>query len=443
MTKLFVCLAAFSLASQAQKNYKDSGEYDLFQTVVQDVDSGAFAKALTDLDAWQAKYPESEFKDERQFFEVLAYTGSGRMSEALDAGAELLGSAKARLDAAKQVRLLYTITTALPQIPQPTPKQLAAGEKAARDLASFDKVPEGVPPDTWASTRAQLQAAARGTLLYAALYPAAQALRQGDCAAAESAVGKALEQYPESAQAAGYLGEAERCLYKTGLYKTGLYKTDPTGATLAIYEFARAASLDPVKGMVDPKWQQQTVEPALERLYNAYHGADPEGLRKLKELAVRTPLPPEGFTIESAAQITDRKQAAFEASYPELALWMRIKAELAGPDGVRYFKSELEGVEIPELKGVLVDAKPACRPSELLLAIPPPDAKPPFKAEIGIKLEKPLTGKPELNTEVRMEGSADAFSPMPFLLSIKTQSEKLQGLTILPCQQPRAAIKKN
>src|SRR5215471_1493769 len=114
MSKLFVYLIACCAATYAQKNYKDSGEYDLYQAAVQDIDSAAFAKALTDLDAWKTKYPESEFKDERQFFEVLAYSGSGRASEALGSGTELLAAAQARLDAAKQVRLLYTITIALP-----------------------------------------------------------------------------------------------------------------------------------------------------------------------------------------------------------------------------------------------------------------------------------------------------------------------------------------
>ena len=423
MYKLVVCLLVCAAAAAAQqaKNYKDTAEYNLYESVVKDIDAGSFVKAVTDLDTWKTKYPDSDFKQERDFFYVLAYAGTNQPEKVIELSADLL--ANGALDAAKQVRILYSATTAIQQIPNPSPQQLATGSKAARHLAAFDKTPEGISPDAWASTRAQLQATARGTLLYVALLPGAQALRKNGCAEAEAASRKALEDFPDSAQAAGYLGEAEMCLYKT----------DPQRAPFGIYEFARAASLDPAKGMVDPKWQQQTVEPALERLYNSYHGADAEGLRQLKELAVKSPLPPEGFTIESAAQIAQQKQADFEAKNPELALWLRIKAALTAADGEQYFASDLDGVDMPQLKGILIEAKPACRPTELLVAVPSPDAKPPFQAEMVLKLEKPLTGKPDLNVEIRWEGTGTAFTRTPFLLTVKIAKEKIQGLNLSAC----------
>ena len=423
MSKLFVCLMVCIVAAEAQsqKNYKDLAEYNLYEAVVKDIDSGGFTKALADLNSWKEKYPDSDFKYDRDFFYILTYAGENQSPKVLDSSADLLSGDS--LDTAKQVRLLYTVASAIQQIPDPSPQQLATGAKAARGLAAFDKIPEGIAPDAWATTRVQLQATARRALLYIALVPGARALRTSDCRSAEGTFRKALSEFPESAQAAGYLGEAELCLYKT----------EPERAPLAIYEFARAASLDPALGMVDPKWQQQTVEPALERLYNSYHGPDPEGLRKLKDLSIKSPLPPEGFTIESSAQITQRKQADFEAKNPELALWMRIKAALTAADGEQYFESDLKDVAVPQLKGVLLAAKPACRPTELLIAVPLPDAKPPLQPEIAIKLEKPVAEKPELNGEILWEATAADFVKSPLLLTMKAEPAKIHGLNLSPC----------
>jgi hypothetical protein len=188
----------------------------------------------------------------------------------------------------------------------------------------------------------------------------------------------------------------------------------------------------------DPKWQQ-SVEPALERIYNSYHGADASGLAQLKDLAVKSPLPPDGFTIHSAAEIAQQKQADFEANNPEIALWMRIKAALMAADGAAYFEMNVKDAAITQLRGVLMDAKPACRPTELLVAVPLPDAPRPLQAEIALKLAKPLAGKPELNGEVRWEGVARAFTKDPFLLSMETESAKIQGLNAAPC--PKTAPK--
>jgi hypothetical protein len=408
--------------AQAQKNYKDPGEYTLFDSVVKDIDGNSFPKAIADLDVWKQKYPDSDFKDDRQVFYVLAYAGAKHPEKALEAAAGLLAN-PGSLDAAKRVRLLYTAVAAIQQVPNATPEQLNIGDKAARDLAVFDTAPEGVKPEAWATARTQLRSAARAALLYVALAPAAQALTAKDCRSAETADRQAMAEFPESAQAAWYLGEANWCLAQT----------EPARAPLAIYEFPRAASLDPAKGRVDPQWQHQSIEPALERIYSAYHGADPNGLAQLKDLAVKSPLPPEGFTILSAAEIAQKKEADFEANNPELALWMRIKAALTAADGEQYFEVNVKDAAMPQLRGVLLEARPACRPSELRIAVPLPDKPRPLQPEIAVRLDKPLTGKPELNGEIRWEAVARAFTKDPFLLSMETESTNIQGLTVSAC----------
>ena len=201
---------------------------------------------------------------------------------------------------------------------------------------NFDAAPEGMGATAWESTRADLRLASKAALVYIAVTSASQAIKANNCAGAETAAMKALEEFPESAQAAWYLAMADVCLAKT----------DRAKASQALYELARAAALDPVKGLVDIKWQQTTVSPYLEKTYTQFHGADPQGLKELKELAVQSTLPPSGFVIKSAADVARDEEEKFEAEHPELALWMKIKDALSASDGERYFESDLKGSEV-------------------------------------------------------------------------------------------------
>ena len=112
---------------------------------------------------------------------------------------------------------------------------------------------------------------------------------------------------------------------------------------------------------------------------------------------------------------------------------MNIKAALAGANGEQYFISDLKDSAVPKLLGVLVEAKPACRPTELLVAVSMPDSAQPLQPEIVLKLEKPLSGKPDLNSEFRWEGVPVAFTAKPFLLTMTTDADKIDGLKTSPC----------
>ena len=98
----------------------------------------------------------------------------------------------------------------------------------------------------------------------------------------------------------------------------------------------RAAVTDPTLGKTtDPK----QVTDFANRIYTSFHGSD-EGLDKLKEQAKASPLPPAGFTIETAAAVATRKQNEFAQSNPQLAMWMGIKSQLADANGEQYFESQ-------------------------------------------------------------------------------------------------------
>lgn len=420
-TLLSLCLIGTTAIAQGGKKYQNQAEYQIYDAVTKDIGANDFAKALTDLDTWQKSYPNSDYRDDRQLLYVQSYAATKQPGKAIDAAGDLVArqDQEAALGGpANIIKLLFTTAAAIHQLPSPTPDQRATAGKAAQQLLIYEKQPDGVTNATWTQVRGQLQAAAKASLLYLALLPGNQAMQKNDCAAAETAFARALEDNPDSSDVAYSLGRAELCLYKTNSEK----------ASPAIYEFARAVAVDAAK--------QATIAAFLERVFEQYHGKDPEGLRQLKELAAKSPLPPAGFHIKSITEIADEKQAEFEKSNPQLALWMKIKGALADTNGEPYFASNLQGTEVPQLRGVLVEAKPACRPKELLVAVPLPDAHQPLEPEITLKLDKPLTGKPEPNTEIHWIGAPVAFSKTPFLLTMDTETAKIEGLKTTPCAAP-------
>jgi hypothetical protein len=420
-TFLPLCLIAGLLVAQSPKKYQDQAEYQLYDATTKDLAANDFAKALTDLDTWQKNYPNSDYRDDRQLLYVQSYAAAKQPGKAIDAAADLIArpDPEAALGApANVVKLLFTTATAIQQFPTPSPEQSATAAKAARGLLTYDKKPDGLTDESWTQVRSQLQAAAKASLLYIALLPGTEAMQKNDCAAAETAFTKALQDNPDSSDTAYSLGRAELCLYKT----------HPEKVSPALYEIARAVALDPAR--------QSSIGAYLEKVFEQYHGKDAEGLRQLKELAAKSPLPPPEFHIKSVTEIADEKQAEFEKSNPQLALWMKIKGALADTNGEQYFASSLQGTQVQQLRGVLVEAKPACRPKELFVAVPLPDAHQPLPPEIVLKLDKPLAGKPEPNAEFHWIGAPVAFNKTPFLLTMETETTMIEGLKTTPCAAP-------
>ena len=127
-----------------------------------------------------------------------------------------------------------------------------------------------------------------------------------------------------------------------------------------------------------------------------------------------------------------RKQKEFAAQNPQLALWMGIRSQLSDTNGMQYFEGQLKDAAVPPLKGTLVEARPACRSKELLVAIPEPGqtAKTP---EITIKLDAPLTGRPAIGETIEWEGVPRAFTKEPFMLTMEAEKAKVTGLKVEPC----------
>ncbi|MGA2275092.1 MAG: hypothetical protein ABSH00_16170 [Bryobacteraceae bacterium] len=424
--------AAPAQKAPAPKAVKDQGEFDIYNEVTKDILAKNFAKMITDLDTWKQKYPASDYKDDRSVFYVQAYAGSGQPAKALDeAGLLLAKDLKTVLNDPKtgptqQLTVLFTATTAIAQVANPTADELAIATKAAQQLMDYNTKPAGASDADWATARAQLQTAAKGALLYMAMKPGMDAKQKKDWAAAEAAFLAAQKQYPDSSQIA----------YELGGVELAQQASSPAKISQGLYEIARSVSIDPAKSdFADPKARAQ-VDAYLKNVYVKYHGAD-DGLDQLKQQSLAAPVPSADFHILSATEILNNKQKEFAEKYPELALWMSIKAQLADTNGQSYFDTQLKDTAVPKLKGTLVEAKPACRSKELLVAVPLPDAKPPFTAEIALKLDAPLTGKPDDNLELTWtEGVPSAFTKDPFLLTVDVEKAKIDGLKTTPCAPP-------
>jgi tetratricopeptide (TPR) repeat protein len=413
-------LALCALAAEAQKAYKP-GEYDLYNEVTKDLVSNNFTKAIADLDAWKSKIPESDYNSDRAVLCMRAYMGARQWAKALDLTAEILPQMSALFGdpqngPGQALQILFNAAVATPQVADPTPSQAAAGEQAARQLMSFDRRPPGVSDENWTKLRSDVQAPAKAALLYLTLLPGNRAMTKQprDCAAAQMAYVKALEDYPDSSAISYNLGTALSCLHKNAE---------------AVYQFERAAATDATLGGTADAAKTRSI---ADNAYTRVHGSD-EGLEQLKQLVTQSPLPPAGFSIKTASEIAAEKEAEFEQSNPQLALWMKIKGALADTGGEQYFESQLKDRAVPQLKGTLVEGKPACRSKELLIAVAMPDQKEVPPAEISLKLDRPLTGQPEPGSELHWEGAPSAFTASPFLLTMDTETAKIQGLKTTPC----------
>jgi hypothetical protein len=332
--------------------------------------------------------------------------------------------------------VLYMMSVNLLKLPTPSPDQMASGEKAARALQEFvpnfftaANKPAGATDAAWTEGRTTMEKVAKDTLIYIATKPGADAMDRytankdpkkdsSECVTAEASYKKALEQFPDNAFVAYQLGRALRC-----------QQPGPEKVPQALYEFARAAALDPTLGGT---MDAQKLNSYLESAYNSYHGSL-EGLEQLKTMAKASPLPPADLKIEAATVIAAKKQAEFEQTNPQLALWMKIKGALADPNNPTYFDTELKDSAVPPMKGTLVEAKPACKSKELLVAIPLPDQQGNPVAEITLKLDPPLTGKPEIGGTIQWTGVPKSFTKDPFMLTMEVEKAKVENLKTTPC----------
>jgi hypothetical protein len=464
--------AAQAPAGKKAKAVKDTAEYDIYNEVIKDSQANPPnpKKYLTDLDSWTQKYPNTDFKDRRGMYYVQAYSYDSQPAKALDAAKPLVDEG---IDALKDGLendgyVLQTLffaaraAAALASTGSPNAEELATGLKASQLLADFgkvyfaaDKMPAGTSAQQWADGLKQVNDQAQATQFQIALYPAVSALKANPkdpatCAAAEPLFRKAAEQYPDSGVIAQQLASITRCQQTK----------DPSKVQQALYYYARAV-VDPVGGVggLDEKSQKAldvcppgTPAPApgqappcgyLKTIYTTIHGSD-EGLADLKALAAKSPNPPPDFKVKTASEVAAAAEEEFRTKNPQLAMWMSIKGQLADTNGQQYFDDQLKEHDMSGengaklLKGTLVEAKPACNPKELKVAIPMPNATGTPTPEITLKLDVALKGKPETGGDIQFNGVPAAFTKEPFMLTMDSSKDKIDGLTLAACAPARA-----
>jgi len=446
--------APAAAAPQAPKEpkVKDIAEYDIFNEILKDQNCSSNSqnsscsnpeaskdpsfwpkKALQGLDTWTQKYPDSDWKDQRLYMYMQEYAklNPPNSAKVVEYGTQVMGKGLKNVfydpkEGPRQIlNCLFLITVNVAALPNATADQIDLGKKSALQLKEEAKayfVPAnkgGTADAAWAQARAQLDSAADHSLLAFEVAPANAANKAGDCASAQPMYIKALQDRPDSAYIAYQLANNTICLQKT----------QPAMASMAIYEFERAAMVDPTLG--DPKVDPKQLQTYADSLYTRIHGSD-EGLDALKQMAKSNPLPPADFKIKTKEEIQAEKEAEFAKNNPKLALWMQVKGALTGADGETYFTNNLKDSAVPPLSGVVVEGKPECRSKELLVAIPIPGQQGPPTAEINLKLDAPLAGKPEAGSEINFAGVPTAFTKTPFLLTMEAEKAKVDVKTS-PC----------
>ncbi|MGA3016278.1 MAG: hypothetical protein ABSF62_04095 [Bryobacteraceae bacterium] len=450
--------------AKKQKQVKDNGEYDIYNDVIKDANPTApnYKKLLTDLDTWTQKYPNTDYKDERNAYYVQGYAGAGQPGKALDAVKGLIDGdvpgVKAKLTSGPLI--LPTLVLAVVSAQQiastgsPTPDQLAIGDKVSHVLLDYAKEwfvaankSPGLTDDQWAQGLKQMQDTANGALLQIALYPGLSILKPNPkdgptCAKAEPAFIKALQDRPDSGQIALQVANTFFC------QRAG----SPDKLQQAVFEYARA--------VVEPQGppfgldaaNQKTFDDFLTRTYTSLHGSK-DGLVELKEMAKNSPLPPAGFKIKTAGEIALEEQAKFQKDNPQLAMWMGIEGQLSGDGGPAYFEGTLKDADVhgdgaKALKGKVVGmllkppdkpAKPtACNPNELLVAINLPNQTGDV-AKVKLHLENwALKGKVENGTDVQWDGVPSAFTKEPFLLTMDVADKTKLDVATTACPPPPA-----
>jgi tetratricopeptide (TPR) repeat protein len=399
----------------AQKNWKDRPEYDLFNAIVKEQDP---IKKLALLTSWKEKYPASDYADARLQIYLQTYSALNQPTKVFETGNEVLQANP------KDLTALYLMALNALRLTKPSPDDLSSGEKAANGLLSnldsfFDpsKKPATTNDAAWAQAKIQTETLAHTTLGWVAL-------QKKDDETAEREFSKVLQLNPKSSTTNGSPVDSAQVSYWLGT--AIVQEKKPEKVPEALYQFARAASLDASQGGLPPA-ARQPYDNYFVKAYAQFHGQDEAGLKELRELAKSQPLPPAGFTIKDVNQLSAEKEEKQRKENPGLSLWTTLKQALTAADGEQYFNTNMKGAEVPggangvqTFKGKLISAKPALRPKALVLSVgdgTTPDAT--------LNLDAPLPGKAEPGVDIEFSGVPSSFTKDPYHITFDVEKKKI------------------
>jgi len=391
-------------AGQAQKNWKDRAEYDLYESIGKAADAN---QRLTLLSQWKEKYPASEFSDLRDVLFMETYRQLGRGGDMLNAANAVLAKDPNNIQA-----LGAAITSVYTLPPNAPPDSLATVEKAANQLLSnadtlfaADKKPANVSDADWTSAKKSLSTTAETAL-------GLIAMRNKNNEQAETAFHKSLEMDPNAAQVSYWLGTVI------------LAEKNPAKQSQALYNFARAAAYDG-PGALAPAGRTE-VQKYLEKAYISYHGSR-EGLDQLMAQAKTNPLPPADFKVVSKGELVAKaaeEENKLAAANPSLAIWKNVKAELTGANADSYFNEKMKGTLFPKMTGKLVSMSPETKPKELVLAIEDSSGQ---TADATLKMDASLPGKMDPGSPITFEGTPESYAANPYMVTFSVEKASLSG----------------
>lgn len=408
-----LALAPTAWGQQAQKNWKDRAEYDLFQSCAQQQDPN---KKLDCVKSWRDKYPSSDFKEEGLKLSLSAYVALSKSAEVAATSKEILTISPTDLTS-----LYYLTSMALNNT---DPAALDSGEKAANTLlgsldATFaaDKKPATTKDEEWNKAKRDMQVLGTRVLGWVAM-------TKKDNAKAEQQFQKLLDMNFKDGEVSYWMYSVIRATKEVKRYSE------------ALFYLARAASLPKDQGGFADQ-QRRQIDDFFVKAYNTYHGADDAGLAELRKMSMGAPKPPADFRIKTSIEIATEKENEFKSKNPQLAFWMGIKKELAGAEGEKFFEGTVKGAELPgkiegteytKLKGRLISHKPATNPKELVLQMDTTQANA-TDGDVTIKIAdgKFMNGKADPGVELEFNGTASAFTKDPFMVTFDVDKENLGG----------------
>ena len=425
LTIIAAATLTIGLTAQAQKNWKDRAEFDLYDSIVKDTNAQT---RLQNLEKWKSTYAQSEYADVRLKAYLVTYQQLNRHREAIDTASEILKAEPN--DIASLTEIVGYVQTLLPAQAnaQLTPQHRAdieLGEKTARYVVANvdaiyapDKKPQGTSDAQWAGAKPTIRNFAQFTI-------ARLAITSKDIAKAETELKKTIELDPTNAQAS----------YMLAGNLLGQQKTAPEKMQAALFYYARAASYEGPNAM-DVNTRKQ-VDAFLAKAYGTYHTdakhPDAKGLADLKALAKTAAMPPADFKITTIVEILTAEQAKKDEAAkanPMLAFWTEIKEGLTGEASPQYWEA-MKDAGLPggkdgvtKFRGKIVSMTPETNPKELTLSIASGDA-----ADAKIVLDEPLRGKMDLGLEIGFSGAAKDFSKEPYLVTFESGPDDIDGWT--------------
>ncbi len=273
---------------------KDRPEYDLYQAIANEQNP---KRRLELLDRWKERYPASEFVEIRRDLFLQTYSALRQPEKVIAVGNETLRTNP------RDFTAVYLMALNIPLVAKPTSEDLASGQQAAnRLLARLDRFfgPSRKPPAAsdavWSQARTQTEALAHTALGWIAL-------ESRDDETAEKEFTTVLQAAPNASTAAGWPVDSAQVSswLGTAIAREAMHLKRPERYPEALFQFARAASLDVSQGGL-PATARTSFENYFVGVFNRYHGDDPAEMARLRELAKASAFPPPGWTLSASGR---------------------------------------------------------------------------------------------------------------------------------------------